>query len=91
MKDNASRNTDESKEQNNKLFEVGKFGISRSFFLLLIFIYSSIVLILKYKFDSKIAEFLYQISFLAAIMIIIFVIYRILKITVIHVKNKYFK
>lgn len=91
MKNNVPEDDDESREQNNKLFKVGEFEISRKVFWIIILIYSSIVLVLKYKFDSKIAEFLYQIGFLVLIIGIIFIIYRMLKITVVYIKNKYFK
>ena len=87
MKNKATESNNESK---SFLLKIGKFNLTWKAFWIIAVIYSSIVLILKYKFHSKIAEFLYQISFLAAIIIIIFVIYRILKVIAIDLKNKYF-
>lgn len=89
MRDEESKNNNENKE--NVLFKIGKFDLNKKNFWIAFLIYSLIVLTLKYKFDSKIAEFLYQIGFLALIIGIIFIIYRILKVTVLYIKNKYFK
>ena len=84
---------EKNKDQDNKniLFQTGKFKLSSIHFLIIVTLYSAVVLTLKYKFDSKIAEFLYQISFFAAAIFIIFIIYRILKLTAIYIKNKYFE
>ena len=87
MKD--KNNQDQNKK--NTLFKIGKFNLSSINLWVIVAIYSAIVLTLKYKFDSKIADYLYTISFFAAILFVIYTVYIVLREIVSYIKYKYLK
>ena len=89
MKDEDFKNKDEHK--NRMITKLGMIDFTKKSFWIVVLIYSAIVLTLKYKFNSKVGEFLYQLSFFALIFGVVFVIYRVIKFIIIDVKNRYFE
>ena len=81
-----------SKDGNNNRFlgKLGKINCSKKTFWIVVLIYSTAVLTLKYKFNSKVGEFLYQLSFFALIFGVAFVGYRVIKYIIFDIKNRWF-
>ena len=89
MEEEGFKNKDEHK--NRMMTKLGKIDFTKKSFWIVVLIYSGLVLTLKYKFNSKVGEFLYQLSFFALIFGVVFVIYRVIKYIIIDVKNRNFE
>lgn len=89
MEDEEFKNKDGNK--NSRLNKLRRLDFSKKSFWLVVLMYSAVVLILKYKFNSRVGEFLYQLSFFALIFGVIFVVYRVIKYIIIDINNRYFK
>ena len=89
MEDEEFKKKDGNK--NSRLNKLRRLDFSKKSFWLVVLMYSAVVLILKYKFNSRVGEFLYQLSFFALIFGVIFVVYRVIKYIIIDINNRYFK
>ena len=58
---------DKDGNKNSFLAKLGKINFTKKGFWIVVLIYSTVVLTLKYKFNSKVGEFLYQLSYFALI------------------------
>lgn len=77
------------KNEESQIMKLGsrEIEISRNGFWLVVAVYSSLVLVLQ-RLDTRLGNVLYTISFLALILGIIFIVYQLIKQTVIYLKNK---
>ena len=86
MEDEEFKDKDGNK--NSFLAKLGKINLTKKGFWIVVLIYSTVVLTLKYKFNSKVGEFLYQLSFFALIFGVIFIGYRVIKYIILDIKNR---
>ena len=89
MEDEEFKDKDGNK--NSFLAKLGKINFTKKSFWIVVLIYSTVVLTLKYKFNSKVGEFLYQLSFFTLVFGLVFIAYRVIKYIIIDIKNRYFR